>query len=491
MGTEKHPLKNEFDFAPYGRDENGEAYGPNPTQQFVLDWVDAVRRGEYKAQGIPVLYLKGGVGSGKTRGMLAPVCEMLFECPDLRALWGRQDFKDLKLSAMDTFFAVLPTEVVLEKSEQYHWYDIWTGKNKKTGKSNKPSRIYFNGLKDISGLGSQEFAVIVITEAHETTENSYRALKRRCRQAGFPVMILMESEPPNESHWLERVTNPVMDEYDPDITMRELSTYENWKNLPIAYRESLESMPKSWQRKYLYGKAGFIPDGRPFYEGFREEIHAGNFTYNPSKLLTGSWDFGFHHPAFTVHQLDDMGRWYVLAELVGSEITIDKFCDQVQALINTMFPDAVRWSHVGDPACRQTNDKSEKTSWQICRDKGFNLMCRQSTYRARKEIIDGKLSKMINGKPMMLVDLSCRVSIDGFLGGYHYPERKPGHAITADDEIPVKDGFYEHSMNTIEYFAINTFKVIERKKSEEDEHRYRYRSGEKVHNAGFSFSGGR
>jgi len=473
------------ELAPYGVNAEGKAHKPNPTQRRVLDWVDAIRKGDKKAKGIPVLLLKGGVGSGKTRGIMAPVMEMLLECPGLRVFWGRQDFKDIKLSVMDLFFTIMPAKCIVDKSEAYHWYDIWTGR----GKQN--SRISFDGLKDLSGFGSQEFAVVVITEAHETAEMAYRTLKRRCRQAGFPVMILMESEPPNESHWIERLTNPALDEYDPDIEKWELSTYENWANLPEAYRQSLESMPKAWQRKYLYGKSGFIPDGRPFYEGFREEIHAGDFTYNTQKMLIGSWDFGFHHPAFTVHQVDDMGRWYVLAELLGNEITIDKFCDQVSAFINVRFPGAVSWQHYGDPACAQHNDKSEKTSWQICKEKGFTLTCRQSTYRTRKEIIDGKLSKMINGKPTMLVDRSCRIVIDGLLGGYHYPERKPGQANNENFENPFRDGYYEHLCNTVEYAAINMFKVIEKVETEDRrKRRYAYRE-DRPANAGFSFSGAR
>jgi hypothetical protein len=477
--------KNNFELAPYGADESGVAHGPNPTQQRVLDWVDAVRRGEKKAKGIPVLLLKGGVGSGKTRGILAPVVEMLLECPGLRAFWGRQDFKDIKLSVMDLFFSIIPPKVVVDKSEAYHWYEIWTGKGKRN------SRICFDGLKDLSGFGSQEFAVVVITEAHETSEMAYRTLKRRCRQSGYPVMILMESEPPNESHWIERLTNPALEEYDPDIEMWELSTYENWNNLPEAYRASLESMPKAWQRKYLYGKSGFIPDGRPFYEGFREEIHAGDFTFNKDKELIGSWDFGFHHPAFTVHQIDDMGRWYVLAELLGNEITINNFCDQVQTFINSRFPGTANWKHYGDPACKQHNDKSEKTSWQVCKEKGFDITCNQSTYRTRKEIIDRKLSTLINGKPTMLVDRSCKILIDGLLGGYHYPELKPGQANNERFEAPFRDGYYEHICNTVEYAAINLFRVVERHADDENRRRYQYRNTDRPGNAGFAFAGAR
>lgn len=475
--------QNNIELAPYGRDDRGVAFGPNPTQARVLQWVDDVRAGKKTAKGIPVLLLTGGVGSGKTRGIMAPIQEMLCECPGIRIFWGRHDFKDIKMSVMDMFFNNFPAELVKNKSEQYHWYEMWTGK----GKQN--SRILFDGLKDLSGFGSQEFAVVVITEAHETAEMAYRTLKRRCRQSGYPVMILMESEPANEGHWIERLTNPACEEYDPDIEKWELSTYENWANLPEAYRASLESMPKAWQRKYLYGKAGFIPDGRPFYEGFREEIHVGEFSANNLKTFYGSWDFGFHHPSFTVHQIDDMGRWYVLAELLGNEITIKNFCQQVKAFINARFPEAKIWVHYGDPACMQHNDKSEDTSWKVCKDEGFTIICHQSTYRTRKEIIDRKLSTMVNGKPTMLVDKSCKILIDGMLGGYHYPERKPGQANNDNFEVPFRDGYYEHICNAMEYFAINMFRPVAKNDDKgRNSYRNRPRSSNKQVNAGFAFA---
>lgn len=473
-------MDDEIIFAPYGVDEEGEAFLPNPTQQKVLDWVDNVRAGNYKKTGIPVLALMGGVGSGKTRAFMAAVCEMLFEIPSLRVLWGRQDLKDLKLSVAEKLDEeIIPRDMVVRKSEQYNWRDIRVADH-----PDKPSRIYFNGMKDLSGFGSQEFGVVVITEAHETSENAYRTLKRRCRQVGVPVMILIESEPPNEDHWLVRLTDPANDDYDSDIEMWNLSTYENWDNLPEVYKQSLEKMPKAWQKKYLFGQPGFIPDGKPFYQGFSQQVHTGDFVYNPKKIVSRSWDFGFHHPACGYYQIDDMGRWYILKELMGSEMTIFKFCDIVTEFCNTNFPGHTKWEDYGDPACKQHNDKSEKTSWDICKSKGFNLTVHQSTYRLRQEIIDGKLSTLVNGKPCLRVDKSCKITIDGFLGGYHYPERKPEQQNTHAFEIPFDDGYYEHLMNCHEYFAIHKFKPLVNKNKANRKNRLR---APRQDNAGFGY----
>lgn len=425
----------------------------------MLDWVDNIRATPADKQDhIHVLYLQGGVGSGKTRAMMAPSIEILTQIPGIRILWGRLDFKDLKLSIMDKFFEILPTELIKNKSEQYHWYDIYQPEEQ-TG------RIYFNGLKDLSGLGSQEFGVIIVNEVHEISEMMYRALKRRCRQEGVINIIMMEGEPPNEDHWLAKLTDPGNENYDPDIEAWKVSTYENWNNLPRSYTGSLETMPQAWKTKYLDGNYGFRPDGTPYYTGYREAIHAAELEWMPDKELICGWDFGFRHPACLITQVDHQDRWCWLREIIGTDITIQKFADHVKEQINLYYPNA-RCIHYGDPASKQHNDKSEQTSWDILLAKGIYLKYRQSEYRLRKEIIEHKLSTLNAGRPQLLVDKRfCRTANDGFLGGYHYPERKEGQPFIMKFEQPVRDGYYEHVMNSGEYIAVNMFSPITQKKS--------------------------
>jgi len=432
---------------------------PNPTQKRILEWVDNIRKNFKQLTSIPVLYIQGGNGSGKTRGYIAPVGEMVTQLDGIRILWGREDFKDLKLSVMDRFFEVLPSKLIKAKNEQFHFYDI-------EQPNGGMGRIYFNHLKDLDGLGSQEFAVIVVTEAHQITETTYRALKRRCRQAGLPTMILMESEPPNEGHWLSILTNPKSSSYDPDIEMWKLSTRENWDNLPLAYTGSLESMPESAKRKYIEGECGFTPDGTPFYKGFKESLHKKKLNYIPSRPLYRVWDYGYRHPACSFHQIDGKGRWLILKEMMGTDITILEFGNYLKTMCKEWYPGA-QWVDYGDPSGEQKTDKSEKTSVEILASLGIFVVSKQSTYRERKEIIERRLSTLIEGIPSLLVDESCKTIIDGFLGGYHYPIRRQNQAYNPNIfEIPYRDGFYEHLMNTIEYFAVNMFEGAETKDDE-------------------------
>ena len=438
-----------LEIAPYG--ERGAQ--PNPTQKKVLAWVDRVREGKHPGKGIPILYLQGGVGCGKTRAFLAPMIEMLTQIPGLRALWSRQDYNDLRLSAMETFFEIVPNELIVGKSTQEHRYVVGQA-------DGKEAQIFFRELKDLSGLGSQEFGVIIVTEAHEISNNALRVLKMRCRQAGVPSMILMEGNPPNAGHWLDNLTKQGKAEYDADVEKWEVSTYENWNNLPEAYKASLETMPQSWKLKYLFGKTGFTPDGKPFYDGYDERLHKRSLPYIPGRKIYRGIDFGYHHPACVWCGFDAKDRFMVLAELMGTDITIEKFAENsIIPFENQKFPKQ-QFETYYDPAGVAVTDKSEKTSVEILADKGITGACKQSTYRERKELVERKLSTLIDSIPSLVVDESCGIINDGFLGGYHYPITKEGKP---DKEEPDKDGYYEHLMNALEYVIVNLFQVRQRK----------------------------
>lgn len=420
---------------------------------------------------LPVLYLQGAIRAGKTRGFLAPIIELLNEIEGIRILWARQDFADLRLSAMETFFEVMPAELISSRNVQ----------EKRYGVGGNGAQIFFQGFKDLAGLGSQEYAIIVITEVHEISHNAYLTAKNRCMQSNVPNMLLLEGNPPNEGHWLDNLTKEGTDEYDPDVERWELSIWENYENLPEGYRNSLMSLPRSWQQKYLEGKTGFIADGKPFYDGFQESLHKRSLTYIPEKVVYRGIDFGFHHPAFVYAGFDAHDRFMVLAEMMGNDITIDKFADKMIAFENTHFPEA-KFETYYDPAGEQVTDKSEKTSVEILASKRITGRCKQSTYRERKELIERKLSTLIGGIPSLIVDESCKIIIDGFLGGYHYPKRQGDKPVK---EEPEKDGYYDHLMNALEYIIVNLFTVAAGNEESDDylpaNERFKFEKQEKIY----------
>jgi PBSX family phage terminase large subunit len=414
-------------------------YSPNPKQM------------EFHKSSAKYRLFLGAWRSGKTFSGCKEALKQSMLYPNNRGLIGRKNFTDLRDTTMRTFFEVCPPELIKNYNKTEHHLILINN-----------SEIFFRELKDRSGLGSFELGWFYIDEAEQVQEGIFTYLKGRInapttkRQCGW-----LTSNPPNRDHWLFKA-------FESGIANHfsiHADTYQNKKHLSDSYIKELEQLPESWRKKYLLGEYGFTPDGKAFYDGFKDSLHKRTLTYIKGKKIYRGIDFGFHHPAVCYAQIDTNDRFMILKELMGSDITIDKFADKMLFFENIHFPEA-RFETYYDPAGEQVSDKSEQTSVQILADKGITGRCKVSTYRERKELIERKLSLLINGIPALTVDESCPIITDGFLGGYHYPEPKEGKIVK---EEPERDGYYEHLMNALEYIVVNVFTVSQNTEESEYE----------------------
>lgn len=394
------------------------------------------------------LYI-GAWRAGKTFAGCFEAYKHSFLYPNNCGIIFRKDYTDLRDTTMKTFFDIVPAEDIVDFNKSEHKVTLRNG-----------SEVYFRHLKDGLKLGSLSLGWFFIDEAEEVTEEIFIALQGRLSLKDTACVGWLVSNPPNTDHWMYKYFN---NNVDKEYAVFYASTYENKENLPTGYIETLEKLPLSWRKKYLDGQWGFTPDGRPFYSGYTESMHKKNLQWNSDKYIYRSWDYGWHHPFCSFHQIDSKGRWLILKEVMGKEITIEKFGEYIKTMCKEWFPQA-KFQDFGDPAGLQKSDKSEQTSVEILNSLEIFPISKPSTYRERKEIIERKLSTLIEGIPALLVDMSCLVINDGFLGGYHYPEKKAGQQFNpATAEIPFRDGFYEHGMNSLEYFAVNMFTGAETK----------------------------
>jgi len=205
--------------------------------------------------------------------------------------------------------------------------------------------------------------------------------------------------------------------------------------------------------------------GTPYYNGFRRSLHVRNLTPNPEAELILGWDYGWHHPACVITQ--NVRRWSILDCLFGEKELIRDFGNKVKEFLNLHFP-GYKIRSFGDPAGNQESDKSLQTSVQILSEVGFEVFSQPSNlnttnYDARQNIIEGKLKTLIDGAPALLVNDIPRtqIIIEAFEGGWHYPEpNKFGYL----KERPVRDGYFEHVMNALEYIAVNVFSALQEPK---------------------------
>jgi len=392
------------------------------------------------------LYI-GAWRAGKTYAGCIEVFKQCLAYPGCTGVIFRKDYVDLRDTTIKTLLdEVIPEDFVKEHHRTEHRIMLRNG-----------STILYRHLKNGKKLGSLNLSWFFIDEAEEIEETMFEYLKGRLsstlsdRRCGWLV-----SNPPNEDHWIYRVFEL---ENNPGHATFHASTYENKEHLPPDYIESLEHLPPSWRKKYLEGQYGFTPDGKPYYEGYIEMVHKRKCSWNPQLPIDCGWDPGYHHQAFVVTQIDGP-YWKILRELMGTDITTERFAElQVVPFLNENFPNA-NIRYFGDPAFHQVNDKSEQTSHQILQQKKIFIHTKVSEYRLRKEIIESKINTLQSGLPLIVVDPSCRIINDGFLGGYHYPVKKEGQQSTYKFDIPFKDGFYEHPMNALEYVAVNRFSPL-------------------------------
>src|SRR3990167_301454 len=364
----------------------------------------------------------------------------------------RRDYTDLRDTTMKTFFEVVPPDDIKDFNKTEHKVTLLNG-----------SEIYFRHLKDGLKLGSLSLGWFFVDEAEEVSEEIFIALQGRLSLKGTACVGWLVSNPLNTDHWLHKT---FQDNPDKDFAVFFASTYENQEHLPVGYISNLEKLPESWRKKYLRGQWGFTPDGKPFYQGYSEILHKKKLQPVKDKFIYRAWDYGFNFPFCSFHQIDAKGRWLIIREVMGREITIERFGNFIKTKCAELYP-GFHFQDFGDPAGLQKSDKSERTSVEILAAMGIDVLSKPSTYRERKEIIERKLATLIEGAPSLVVDESCKIINDGFLGGYHYPVRKAGQSFNVHTfEVPHRDGYYEHGINSVEYFAVNMFTGAESKEAQ-------------------------
>jgi len=108
--------------------------------------------------------------------------------------------------------------------------------------------------------------------------------------------------------------------------------------------------------------------------------------------------------------------------------------------------------HNCDPAGHQKSDKAEFTSIEVLRDLGIYPNSKPSAIDEGLEILRQRMVRRNDGLYGMIVSPKCKILIDGFKGGYRYPEHKDG---MPEKEQPLKDGFYDHLQDCVRYIAVN------------------------------------
>jgi hypothetical protein len=211
---------------------------------------------------------------------------------------------------------------------------------------------------------------------------------------------------------------------------------ENTKYLPPNfYMEKIGGQTKSWIDANIMNRSSVLTDGKPVYPDFRRDVHVADKpleVIHTLPVLVGL-DFGRQPAAICCQNL--RGRWLVYREIIGRDIAAINFAPIVRSVLLQCFPDhsldepgvACGFQFWGDPSGAFGGQASDETPFKVFRNHGMNVRPAPGNNRRvkgndvlRTEGVNAVLTRMIEGKPALLVDPGCIVFITGMSGGFHY-----------------------------------------------------------------------
>lgn len=345
------------------------------------------------------------------------------------------------------------------------------------------SMVYLRALKASEGtarygkLAGLTLAILAIDQPEEVPEDVYRAyVPARLSHPDYPHQLLLTPNPPGLDHWIAQEF-PI-DNSRPGRLYIRTTVYDNREVLGEAYIRSLEeAYPEgtALRSRFIDGRRGLAVVGSPVYQGyFSRKVHERPLALDPEVPLLESWDFGHRHPCVTWHQVLPWGEWRVLGGVMGTDLYIEDFAPAVVGLRAQWFPHALTVWSTGDPAGASENSQGTKLNAErVLQEQDIALRLvpganhpEKRNYAIqvlagymRRASIRGGQSFGVDNARWLVVDASGATKTlfcaDGLEAGYVWDERSVATTTSPNTRRPRKDGYYDHSMNTLEYAALS------------------------------------
>lgn len=416
--------------------------------------------------------VEGAIRSSKTTLCLWDELNQLLEHPGIHTLLSR--WTD---DATDSILKPVWLDILRKAGEYPHW------------EATQHCYVFGNGSKAyVKGLKASEetnrygkfrgltLARFYVDQAEEVPHDVFQELKGRLSQKGFPHQGTISPNPPSEDHW-------IADEFPEDNHLVDhayirLTLYDNAQNLDPQTIASLEQEYPVGHAKHgpmILGLRGLNVKGEAVYKGlFNRPLHVKPLVMNPQLPLLEVYDFGKHHPCVVWGQFDPWGGLAVLGGIMGRDLFIEDFAPLVARYRAQWFPNALEVQWACDPAGSHQNSQGTRLN-------GVTVLQSHEVYprwvdnsnapdvrRGAIERIGGYLRKRTaKGSEAFAIDdthwltVSERESVfkpflaQGFEAGYVWDERMRSTAGGKSITVPLKDGWYEHGMNCLEYMELN------------------------------------
>src|SRR5210317_2117830 len=315
--------------------------------------------------------------------------------------------------------------------------------------------------EDVKKLLSLELTGVWVNEAREIPKSIIDACTMRVGR--YPSMrdggatwygVIADTNAPEEDHWWPIMAGDVpIPDHIPREQAKMLVTPDNWrfftqpagmvevkssegeledyvpnkeaenqKHMMKSYYPNLiRGKTKSWIDVYVMNRLGHIQDGKPVYPMFASEVHIAEeeIPVAAGHPVYVGVDFGLTPAAVFGQKV--RGRWFLQSEIVAIDMGIVRFAEVLRNELAIRFAAASEVIIYGDPAGDFRAQTDESTPFHILRGAGLRAFPAPSnSVDLRLEAVSSQLTKMVEGKPALLIDRRCPQLIKGFEGGYAY-----------------------------------------------------------------------
>lgn len=335
--------------------------------------------------------------------------------------------------------------------------------------------ILFKALdspKDVRDLLSLELTGAHIDEAREVHRDVFKGLLGRVGRFPSkkdtkgvdpfvkPPRIVLTTNYPSQRHWLYK--NFVSERVN-GYSIYEQTQEENKHNLRKGYYEDLErdyADRPDLLRTLVRGSWGITVEGLAVYPEFIRSKHVSPFSLTPREpceVFVG-WDNTGLSPAVILACFNSWGQLHVFKEFCYKNTGIMDAAEAVILYCNAKLPPGCKYRHIADPSGR-TRDAQKKSPADYMMEKGLEMGFRIfledgiQTFKVRRESVANRLGRDVNGQPSIIIDPSCAVLIEGFEGGYAYPEI----ATSGQFRKEPADNDYTHPHDALQYMCTRLF----------------------------------
>ncbi|MGB8225780.1 MAG: terminase family protein [Sedimentisphaerales bacterium] len=178
---------------------------------------------------------------------------------------------------------------------------------------------------------------------------------------------------------------------------------------------------------------------------FEPDSHIAPLDYNPALPLYRAIDFGFVNPFVCLWiQVDAQGTVKIIDEYVKSRQTIDVHADEIKN--RTPYSEEQVLATFCDPAGAGVNDVTGTSPVFQLRQAGIKLRYKRSSILEGIELVRRSL-RSGDGRSNLIISPRCGRLIEA-MQCYHYPQ-------AGAEELPLKDGIYDHPIDALRYFFVN------------------------------------